>query len=493
MLRRILAPLALACALLVGGAAEGGPGELRKYQEMTSLTLDEAMEIALTHNRDVKRARAELERVGGMRIIEKSRFLPHLDVLGGYDRSQQNSADSVVRDLSSGSHVGGAEVGDNGTDSAVVRDRSLSARLTQRLFEFGRDPASLVSLRQDQRDAFFGLETSAATTLREVRETFFSILLRQEQIRARQENLSKFEDFLEREQKRFEKRESQLADVLTAQLSVSQEELRINSLTRDLNNTKMELMQLLGRPIALSVRLEGELEPFELGEEECVAIGLKNSIAVALAKEELAEQRRAVKEVATGYYPDLNVRSGVENKRDAFGLDLTRQGASDTWAVDASAEHFFIRDNARFQRFQDQNSGYEDVGDDYVWFVNVDVVVPIFQGFERKGELVREKARMKQLRIDLENEASLAELNIRQAHQRLREQKKAVELQQETLEISRERLRIIVRLREFGRATEDDVENFRDRFFAEQDRLFSEQDQLVRQQESVRQLIRMFE
>ena len=471
MVRRILAAAALGCALLLGGVARGGPNpnELRKWQELSSLTLDEAMEIALGHNRDVKRARAELERVGGLRIIEKSRFLPQVDLLGGYDYSRTNSSTSPVR------------------------DKSLSARLTQRLFEFGRDPSSLVALRDDQRDAFFSLETTASNTLRSVRETFFSILLRQEQIRVREENLSNFRKSLERERSRFEKRESQLADVLTAELSVSQEELRINGLQRDLNNTKMELMQILGRPIGLGVRLVGEVQPFDLTEEECVAIGLKNSIPVAVAKEELAEQRRVVNEVKTGYYPDLDIRSGVENKENAFGLDLTRQGASDTWAVDASAEHFFIRDNARFQRFQDANSGYEDVGEDYVWFVSADVVVPIFQGFERKGELVREKAVMKQLRIDLDNEASLAELGIRQAHQRLREQKKRVELQEETLEIARKRLTIIVRLREFGRATEDDVENFRNRLFDEQDRLFSEQDRLVREQENLRQLIRLFQ
>ena len=41
-----------------------------------SLTLQECMAIALTHNRDVKRARAELGRVGGDRVIEKARFLP---------------------------------------------------------------------------------------------------------------------------------------------------------------------------------------------------------------------------------------------------------------------------------------------------------------------------------------------------------------------------------------------------------------------------------
>lgn len=448
-----------------GGGAAAQEGVVRS----DSLTLEECMSIALTHNRDVKRARAELERVGGDRVIEKSRFLPHLDLLGSYDRTQSTSA------------------------SPVLRDRSVSARITQRIFEFGRDPATLVNLRDDQRTAFFALENVAAATLRRVRESFFSILLRQKQIETREENLSNFRKALERQKTRFEMRESQKADVLTAELSVRQEELRINSLERGLLRERMELMHRLGRPVGSTVAFVGELEAFEFSEEESVAFALRNSTAVALAKEEVAEKRREVREEVTEYYPDLSVRAGVENKREVLALDLGRSGASDTWALDATGEHFFIRPNSRFGRFQDANNGYEDVGDDFVWFLNVDVVVPIFHGFERKGKLVKEKARLRQLSIDLDNSRSLVELSVRQAYQQFLEQQEAVRLQEETLRIAKERLEIIKKLREFGRATEDDVENFRSRQFGEQDRLFTEQDRLVQDQENLREQMRHFQ
>lgn len=446
----------------------GGVEAKERFEAGASLTLTECMSVAIQHNRAMKRARAEVERVGGDRIIEKSRFLPHIDLLGSYDRSQSNSATSVIR------------------------DRSVSLRLTQRLLEFGRDASSLVNLRRDQRDAFFALENTAASTLRSVREGFFSILLKQKQIETREENLELFRKTLDRQRKRFEKRESQRVDVLTAELSVRQEELRINNLERGLLRQKMALMQVLGRPVAADVRFEGGLEGLALTEEESVALAIRNSISIAVAREELAEQRRKVNEVVTGYYPDLNVRAGLENKREALALDLGRSGTNDTWALDASAEHFFIRPNSRFTRFQDPGNGYEDVGDDFVWFLNVDVVVPIFQGFARKGELQKEKGRMKQLAIDLDNQRSLVELSVRQAYQSFLEQKEAVRLQEETLRITRERLSITEKLREFGRATEDDLENFRTRLFNEQDALFLQQDRLVRDQEALRELMRHF-
>ena len=466
MILREAMAAALGGALILFGMGDAGAKERLKV--VNSLNLDECMSMALAHNRDVKRARVGLERVGGDRIIEKARFLPRLDLLAGYDRTQSNSS------------------------TVVLRDRSASVRLTQRIFEFGRDPSTLVNLRRDQRDAFFALENVAAATLRGVRQGFFSIVLRSKQIEARQLNLSRFEEALEKQRKRFEKRESQKADVLTAELSVRQEELRINSLERSLLRERMDLMQLLGRPIGSDVAFVGDLEAFALTEEESVGLALLNSTAVALAKEELGEQRRVVREVVTGYYPDLTIRTGVDNKRESFSLDLARSGASDTWALDASAEHFFLRPNARFQRFQDPDDGYEDVGDDFVWFLNFDVVVPVFEGFRRKGEVVREKSRAKQLAIDLENSRALVELAVRQAYQRFLEQREAVRLQEETLRISEQRLEIVLQLRKFGRTSEDDVENFRARLFSEQDRLFSEQDRLVRDQETLREQMRHF-
>ncbi|MCZ6603124.1 MAG: TolC family protein, partial [Planctomycetota bacterium] len=408
-----IAGLAIAASLFGASAAQAGG----RVGLEDSLTLPECMMMALTHNRDVKRARLELQKVGGDRIIEKARFLPHLDLLGGYDRTQSNS------------------------DANVVRDKSASVRLTQRIFEFGRDASSLVALRQDQRDAFFALENIAASTLRRVREGFFSILLRQEQIRARQANLVRFRNSLERERKLYEKRESQRTDVLTAELSVSQEELRINRQQRGLLRERMDLMQLLGRPIASTTEFEGRLETFDMREDQSVAIALINSTSVALAKEELGEQRRVTSEVATSYYPDLNLSAGVENKSDVFSLNLGRSGSSDTWALDATAEHFFIRPNSRFTRFQ--GDGFEDVGNEYVWFLNFDVVMPVFRGFERKGKLVKERARLRQLAIELDNSRAVVELNVRQTYQRFLEQVEAVRLQEESLRITREQLDIV--------------------------------------------------
>ena len=216
----------------------------------------------------------------------------------------------------------------------------------------------------------------------------------------------------------------------------------------------------------------------------------REAVTVALAKEELGEQRRVASEVATSYYPDLNLSAGVENKSDVFSLNLGRTGSSDTWALDATAEHFFIRPNSRFTRFQ--GDGYEDVGNEYVWFLNFDVVMPVFRGFERKGKLVKEKARIRQLAIDLDNSRAVVELNVRQTYQRFLEQVEAVRLQEESLRITREQLDIVKKLRKYGRASEDELENFRQRLFQEQDQLFVAQDRLIREQENLREQMRHF-
>ena len=51
---------------------------------------------------------------------------------------------------------------------------------------------------------------------------------------------------------------------------------------------------------------------------------------------------------------------------------------------------------------------------------------------------------------------------------------------------------IVRKLRKYGRASEDELENFRQRLFQEQDQLFVTQDRLIGEQENLREQMRHF-
>ena len=68
-----------------------------------------------------------------------------------------------------------------------------------------------------------------------------------------------------------------------------------------------------------------------------------------------------------------------------------------------------------------------------------------------------------------------------------------MEILKETVQISKERLRVQERLKDLGRISDDALETFRDRFFSDQDRFFNQQISVVQVQERLRRAMRFFE
>ncbi|MBI4577541.1 MAG: TolC family protein [Planctomycetes bacterium] len=450
-------PVLLALALL---------GQLAAVPERSDalhdrLTLEDCTGVALERNRDVRTARLEMERIAADAGIERARFLPRVDAVGGMDRTF------------------------TGSSSAQALDKEGALRWTQRLLELGREAASSVNLRAARRKAFFDYQDRVADALSGVREGFFLLINRQEQIRQRRDNLRNFEENLTRQRERFERGLVIKADVLTAELSVREEELRINSLERVHFRQRMDLLDLLGLEVGRTAEFVGSLEPeFPFGQGEAVAVALERAGSVALAEEAVRERRRVLREVGTRWWPDLSFNARADSREDAVRLDLL--GAQRTWGLDLTAEHFFERPQARFQTFRNAE-------DEVNWFVGMDLVLPLFDGLSRDHERRRERAALRQAEVALQEAVADVELGMRKAYQDYLEAQEELRIQMKTLDIARERLSITLELKQYGRASDNEVETFRQRLFIEQDALFRQQDNLIRTMERLRRLMRKFD
>ena len=87
------------------------------------------------------------------------------------------------------------------------------------------------------------------------------------------------------------------------------------------------------------------------------------------------------------------------------------------------------------------------------------------------------------------------EAEIRKSFQTVLERRKELEILEETVKISKERLRVQERYKELGlkNVTDNQLETFRNRFFADQDSYFRKQISLMEAQESLRYSMRFFE
>ncbi|MHC5055180.1 MAG: TolC family protein [Planctomycetota bacterium] len=377
------------------------------------------------------------------------------------------------------------EVHEDGSPDAHALDHYL--RLSQTLFEFGRENPADVAVREAERDALFAYEDTVRWVLSNVRKKFFTILLRQQQIAERRKLLEKFK---ERHDKmvRLEKEQRVLhVDVLTARLNVLNEEARINSLENELLRQRIDLLHLVGLPVSMTdVAVLDELEDFTLELDDIIAIGLRRSTTIAEARAGLDEQRRVVRELAWRHAPALVARAGKRTESGAAGVELANTDG--TFAVSAFGEKHLQDEAASF------STGYgllDTHGEG--WSAELALTVPILDGRERRGELLREQGELRQAVHALRQAIDSAEADVRKAYQTMLERRKELDILRETVRISYARLGVQDRLKELGRITDNELETFRNRFFADQDAFFRGQISLMEAQEDLRHTVRFFE
>ena len=418
------------------------------------LTVTDCLQAATAHNRELLQARDRLEEVKGDRLVVRSRFFPHLNLVVAHDASNFSTGP-----------------GDD------TEDRT-SGRLdfSQRLFEFGADASKDIQLRSDLREALFGYEGKVHEVLARVWEVFHLILLQERQIALRRESRDSFKSVLERQVARFEKRLASEEDKLNAELNVLNEELAINRLVRQRFNNEMELLRLIGRPIGGEVRIEGRLVPFDIEQDEAVQVALLRDVQVALSEELVNEQRRVVNELDWDFGPDLTIDAGVEDGRKKAGISVDREDK--TWGVDATSEFDLS-----------EREPVPDAPEEAQWSAQIEARIPIFEGGSRPGQTVREEAKLRQLMAELRDQRAGVELKVRQAYQSMLEAEEQQRIQEQQVVIARRRLQINQLLKEKGKADEAKLEQVRVQFFDAQDALFGNQATYISRQADLRRFM----
>jgi outer membrane protein TolC len=234
----------------------------------------------------------------GDRIITRSRLFPTLELI----------VNRTERDIETARPPGD------------FNDTQTSLKLSQRILEFGKDSSAEVSLRASQRSALYNLESTVRSVLGQVRQDFYDILLREQQIETRMQLLGEFRRDWKRKRERFKLREGwrepeiEPSAVLQAEANVMNELGSINSLLRQQARSKIALLQVMGEPIGQNIAIEGKQDETIFDVEQAVQIALENSIEVARLEEEVEEQERVVRQLIWEFAPDVSLQTGVDRR-----------------------------------------------------------------------------------------------------------------------------------------------------------------------------------
>ncbi len=441
--------------------------EQRRSEDAAALTaggpldLPACLSFSLEHNDTIQMVRADMRKVAGESIVVQSRFLPHLSYVLALDTTTAQG-------------------------TAETNSIHQYLKLSQTLMEFGKENSDSVTLRESERQALFDYEDQVRTILSDVRQTFYTITLRQEQLEKRSRLLDEFMARYDNMRKLEDARIVLEVDVLTARLNVLNEEARINSLERIIFREKTDLIHLMGLPADINgIAIAGKPGPLNMTLVKCVDEAVGRSPTIVRYRASLLEKERQMAEVWWEYGADMQVRTGWQDERSAAGLELNSNSGKYDLSMFGEAHDTAFDGNMQM----DSLLGEEESG----WFADLAIELPLFRGFEATGAYRKQRADVDRARYELRDALTSLESDVRKSYQSVLEKRKEVDILRETVDISRKRLNVQERLKELGKITDNELETFRTRFFSDQDNYFSGQISLVAAEESLRYYMRYFE
>jgi len=381
------------------------------------------------------------------------------------------------------------------SESAADRNYSqntMSLRYSRRLMEWGKDPVSEVGIRANRRLAIFNYEQELRNVLSDLRSTFYTVLLKEKQIDERVGLLEAYEKKLRDLQLRYEvAQDVPMIDVLTAELDVLNERLRINTLQNDLVSLKLDLLKLLGRPLGADVTLVGEppdLKQFAFSLNEIVDLTMENSYQISYLRQELGEEERALRDIDRSYKPVYSAKAGFEDKRTSLGFTINN--SDNTYGLDMGVESWNNLPAPGTSSIFSTSSSSSNESNKYL---GMSVSWVLDDNMKRKGITKKQLEEINEMKADLQDQVQAEELSVRNAYQDMLEAVQQLEIQESRMNISRRRLEITRKLREFGKVQEFQLDSYRSQFFNDQDNYFKAQETVITAQENLRKIMGVFE
>lgn len=304
----------LLAALLYSGAAFGPAATA------TPAVLDEAtvLRLAMENNYNIRKAEARLAQAEGGRLSARSRRLPGVDLSARYTRLDENRLEAF----------GGQTFGDTESWNAEVT-------ATQPLYTGGAIKADVEGSTAREAAAAAELTTARREALLAVKEAWFTVLLRREQVDVQQRSVNLREQQLANTRQRFEAGTISRFEVLQAEVALANAR---PSLIRAKNDFRLSIIDLLN---AVGLPDPGRSLPEIEGQLEFSAMGINLREALSTARSQrpeyraLEKRREAAESGVTaakaGRRPALNFTAGYGIQKSSFSdqLDDTVQG----WSV----------------------------------------------------------------------------------------------------------------------------------------------------------------
>ncbi|HSG99928.1 MAG TPA: TolC family protein [candidate division Zixibacteria bacterium] len=404
----LLTALAAVCLISTG---TGAP--LRA--ESLSLTVDEAVERALTHNPSLRISQATLDEMNSLAWQATTTRLPRLDFSAGVQRFDPNLF---------------------GSESFVTIDeqRQAELRASHTIISGGSVHGQAKVARSLAQAAKHDHRAQRLLTIQTVRQAFFDALLAHQLLAVAEEAVSTNQEEVRRTNVQFEIGEAARINVLRAEVQLANSipvALRARQNVRITKNYLANLLALELDPGDLeleSLRLNGSLET----SRRLTLPDLARLISAAQENSPALRSSHAQINVARGQAQ--STWSAVLPRVDAYGA-YKWQGADGSSIVGGN--------------FTTDNKG---------WEIGATASMPLFDFFGNFKGVQAGRAKIRRAEIAEEDLRRQVELDVRTAYSAYLESAEAVKSQDKNVERARESLRLARQSQSAGEATQLDVQ-----------------------------------
>ena len=380
------------------------PGWLTK-----PLSLAEAMNLTLQHNRTIQKSERDLEIAAGISLETRAVAVPKVQSSGKYTDTDKDAIETFVGQP---------------FDS---RNWNANIQIVQSIYEGGRIISSFRAAKLVKEQAYLQHQTVIADQLLATRVAYYDVLLAAQQIVVNEASVSLLTKELEEQQRRYEAGTVPRFNVLRAEVAVANARpalIRVRNAFRVANNN---LTQQLGYDLPRNVweniplQLTDTLNvgPFPVQLADAIGLALERRTELgALRKSELLRKEDII-----------SAKSGRKPSVQAF--------AGWGW-----------RDSSLTTELDDVVDGWQ-VGAQMNWY--------IFDGYATRGRVAQAKAAHEKSRVQLDDTSSLIELEVRTAYTIFVASTEVLESQKKVQEQAEEALRLANSRASAGTGTQLDV------------------------------------
>jgi outer membrane protein TolC len=363
--------LLLATAISLSPCANGqtGGGEV--------LTLDDAIALAQSNNRDLKQSGLEIGKQREALAETKTQFYPRLDtsVLGAQLLAP---LDFTIKAGQFGTFPGAGPIPGTNTDlhtpARPVAITSVTA--TQPLTQLFRVHLFVSEQRLKVDAAQLSSKESGQRLTDDVRQAYYDVLQSQSQQESQESTVKYLKELQQLTERRFNQQAALEADKLGVKAELAKAVYQLTTIEDTLADRKEALNHLLGRDLQTDFSVESV--PETLPEEQDLitarAIALEHRPELKLATNRVSQARLETKIEKTHYIPDISIQASYLSTANISLLpqNIGSIGALLTWQpwdwgqkrhnvaqkVDAEEQAALSADDTRDQIFLDVNSNF---------------------------------------------------------------------------------------------------------------------------------------